>query len=496
MQTADLPGRARAFVQHYFDGKDLPVALGRLGRLTSVGLGRSNRQGGRAVTGRIELTIEPTGAEPFVLYAEPRSGAPHLASTVALNISYIAPGGRDHRRFAAVSRALTGYFASVDSLRGPPDPLDFFGPPGDPLVLAANSYAVRSKRIEAIIFPTDMCNLRCSYCIVPFGKNTMTKARIDTIFGLLRGQDPEAVSVTFLGGEPMLHWPTIQDVSERMAAWWPQPPLCIVTNGTFLKDEHARFFADHRFNVTLSIDGAEASHALHRVHNGPLDPLENKRLFGKTMDAVDRLLAVGADLNANMVVTPDTVGQLAANSEWLFDRGIPILTVSPAVGVRWGAAADVLQEQLAAWGQLMRGRMKRLDRPTRAAARGVLQWEIRRSVYFLGQGAFNPTTRRLCFAPDGQIYSDLYNDATAPMLHLADMDEVGALDELPPNETTVPQAMFAVRAWDEDILRDVRVISTLLLNELLGIDQDAFEDELGAAELHDHLPKAPLPLPA
>lgn len=495
MQTADLPARARAFVQHYFDGKDLPVALGRLGRLTAVGLGRSDRQGGREVCGRVELRVEPPGAASFVLYAEPRGDAPHLAHTGALNISYIAPDGVDDRPFVQVTRALAGYFHKVEALRGRPDPRDLFGPPGDPLEHAANDYAVRSKRIEAIIFPTDACNLRCDYCIVPFGKNTMTSAQIDRIFELLQGADPDEISVTFLGGEPMLHWPTIEAVSERMAAWRVDPPLCIVTNGTVLTEQHAAFFARHDFNVTLSIDGAEASHLHHRVHNGPLNVVENRRLWGKTMSALDRLLEAGADLNANMVVTPATVGDLARNAEWLFDRGIPILTVSPAVGVPWGDQAQTLRTELAAWGEGMRRRLAGLDRPARAAARQVLQWEIRRSIYFLGQGAFNPTTRRLCFAPNGQVYSDLYNEATAPVLHLADFDELGSLAELPPNETTVPQAMFQVRSWGEDVLHDVRVISTLLANELIGIDADSFDDEPGAAELYGHLPSGPLPVP-
>ena len=495
MQSADLPARARAFVQHYFDGKDLPVVLGRLGRLTSVSLGRSDRRGGREITGRVELRIEPQGAPPFLLYAEPRSDAPHLASTEVLNISYITPEGGDDRRFVQVSRALTGYFSKVEMLRGRPDPEDFFGPPGDPLERAANDYAVRSKRIEAIVFPTDACNLRCDYCIVPFGKDTMSPAQLDRIFDLFKGAEPDDVSVTFLGGEPMLHWPTIQAVSERLSAWRTDPPLCIVTNGTFLKEQHARFFARHDFSVTLSVDGAEASHLHHRVHNGPLDVIENKRLWHKTMDALDRMLEAGVDLNANMVVTPATVGDLAKNAEWLFDRGIPILTVSPAAGVRWGDAVHTLQTELIAWRELMSRRLAQLDRPGRSAARQVLQWEIRRSIYFLGQGRFNPTTRRLCFAPNGQIYSDLYNDATAPVLHLGAFEELEALADLPENEMTVPQAMYQVRSWDDDVLRDIRITSTMLANELIALDAECFDDEPGAVELHGHLPTAALPLP-
>ncbi len=495
MESADLPARARAFVQHYFDGKPLPVALGRLGRLTSVGLGRSDRQGGREVTGRVELRIEPQGAAPFLLYAEPRSDAPHLANTGALNISYTAPEAGDDPRFVQVSRALASYFGKVEQLRGRPDNDALFGPPGDPLKRASNDLAVRNKRIEAIVFPTDACNLRCSYCIVPFGKNTLTAAHIDRMFDLLQRGEPDSMGIGFLGGEPMLHWPTIRDVTERFAAWWPSPQLSIVTNGTFLKEEHADFFAEHAFNVTVSIDGAPESHLHHRVNQGASNTAEDQRLFDKTLGAVDRLLAVNANLHGNMVVTPQTVGRLADNARWLWDRGLTVLTVSPAVGVRWGDAVWQLKDQLAEWGEAMVDLIAGMDEAERRVARGVIQWETRRAWYFLGNGRFNPTTRRLCFAPDGRIFSDLYNDATAEALHLGHVDDLDGLCDLPSGETTVPQAMFSVKAWEEPVLCDVRRISTLLMNELIGLEQRAFTDEPGVAELEGMLPLEPVAIP-
>lgn len=495
MASADLPARARAFVQHYFDGKALPVGLGKLGRLTEVGLGRSDRAGGREVTGRVELRIEPAGGPPFLLYAEPRSDAPHLAHTGALNISYVPPDGHDDRRFATVSRAIAGYFARVESLRGPPESEDLFGPPGDPLQRAANDLATRNKRIEAIVFPTDACNLRCSYCIVPFGKSTLSSAHIDRIFTLLDRAEPESVGIGFLGGEPMLHWGTIKTVTERFAAWWSRPQLSIVTNGTFLKDEHADFFVKHNFNLTVSIDGSKDSHVQHRVDQHGGNPTENDRLFDKTLGAIDRLVARDADVSGNMVVTPETVGQLAENARWIWDRGLNVLTVSPAVGVYWGDAVHVLRDQLAEWGDALSSRVASMSEAQRRTTRGVLQWEIRRAWYFLGNGRFNPTTRRLCFAPDGRIFSDLYNDDTAEMLHLGHVDDIEGLCDLPDGETTVPQSMFSVKAWDEPVLCDVRRISTLLMNELIRVDATAFSDEPGVAELDGVLPTEPVPIP-
>ena len=88
------------------------------------------------------------------------------------------------------------------------------------------------------------------------------------------------------------------------------------------------------------------------------------------------------------------------------------------------------------------------------------------------------------------------DEATAPVLHLGTYDDLRSLSDLPPNETTVPQAMFQVRSWSDDVLHDVRVISTLLLNELMDLDADAFTDEPGAAELLGHLPEGPMAVPA
>lgn len=103
---------------------------------------------------------------------------------------------------------------------------------------------------------TDLCSLRCTYCMPAEGLDWLGKAqrltddefvRLAALFVSL-GVD----SVRLTGGEPLVH-PTLPDVIARLAALEPNPALSLTTNGVTL-ERFAGQLADaglERINVSL-----------------------------------------------------------------------------------------------------------------------------------------------------------------------------------------------------------------------------------------------------
>ena len=114
----------------------------------------------------------------------------------------------------------------------------------------------RQKTIMLLI--TYKCNLHCSYCYEPKQQNfrmSATKAKqIITEQLSLLGDDYDSVEIQFMGGEPLLEFPLIKEVSEWL---WSLPlnkklmVLFAPTNGTLLNDEMKHWFSVNRERIHL-----------------------------------------------------------------------------------------------------------------------------------------------------------------------------------------------------------------------------------------------------
>jgi cyclic pyranopterin phosphate synthase len=116
---------------------------------------------------------------------------------------------------------------------------------------------------------TDLCSLRCTYCMPAEGLPWLAKAarldddeflRLASLFVELG-----VTSVRLTGGEPLVH-PTLPDVVARLAALRPRPEISLTTNGVTL-DRYARKLADaglDRINVSVDTLNRERFAALTR----------------------------------------------------------------------------------------------------------------------------------------------------------------------------------------------------------------------------------------
>lgn len=114
----------------------------------------------------------------------------------------------------------------------------------------------------------EACDFSCRHCIQTGIHNSIKKDVSETLIKYLqhicdihpRIDDTRRslVKISFWGGEPLLYFPVIQEIIERVNR--PDAEYSIVTNGFKLKDKHVDFFNSlNRGVVFLSNDGPQTA---------------------------------------------------------------------------------------------------------------------------------------------------------------------------------------------------------------------------------------------
>jgi uncharacterized protein len=119
------------------------------------------------------------------------------------------------------------------------------------------------------------CNLSCSYCykedLQQAGKATrmdFETARRGIELLIAEGAPHARLSVAFLGGEPLSNPAMIRQVvtyaEKRCAEEGKAVDFTLTTNATMLTEDSVRYFDEHRFGISVSMDGPQAIHDRHR----------------------------------------------------------------------------------------------------------------------------------------------------------------------------------------------------------------------------------------
>lgn len=119
------------------------------------------------------------------------------------------------------------------------------------------------------------CNLGCSYCYkedlaIPARGEKMDFATARRSIDLLlrEGDSRERLSVVFFGGEPLSNLPLIRQVvdyaEQRGAGAGKTIDFSLTTNATLLTEATIDYLDQHRFGLSVSIDGPRAIHDRHR----------------------------------------------------------------------------------------------------------------------------------------------------------------------------------------------------------------------------------------
>jgi len=185
------------------------------------------------------------------------------------------------------------------------------------------------------LFLTRRCNLACEYCYVGKVDSSMTldvAARIID-FALKNTPPAEEVDLGFFGGEPLLEYRLLEAITSYVEAHASydarRVKLSIVTNGTLVTEDVARFMRRHRIGITVSCDGPPAIHDRfrHLLGGGGSSALVER--------GIRAALAVLERVPVNAVYRPDTVEALPEVVDYLSSLGVRQIYLNPDFSAAW-----------------------------------------------------------------------------------------------------------------------------------------------------------------
>lgn len=130
-----------------------------------------------------------------------------------------------------------------------------------------------SSYLNLILFSTEHCNFRCTYCYEDYKIGRMNPEVVSGIKNLLhhRYKTLKLLQVSWFGGEPLLAKDVIFEISETILSLQEQNPdlnytANIITNGYFLTKDVAEKLINHGIShYQISLDGDGQLHDTTRV---------------------------------------------------------------------------------------------------------------------------------------------------------------------------------------------------------------------------------------
>lgn len=190
------------------------------------------------------------------------------------------------------------------------------------------------------ILITERCNLRCDYCFCDKTNSTIISIEnvIRQVEACIKKHQNEHLCILFIGGEPMMAFDEICEIVERCNTLFPNKiSYKAVSNGTLIHGKIQEWLMKHQrhFSVTLSIDGDKETHNRHRCNSFDMIDMNFFRNEYK------------GNREINMVITPETLPQLAKNVILWEKQGFYVKSVL-ADGVLWNIEKDkpIYEQQL------------------------------------------------------------------------------------------------------------------------------------------------------
>lgn len=215
------------------------------------------------------------------------------------------------------------------------------------------SLPVRSDRVfspvtQMMLYVTEECNLRCSYCFVNKQPRHMTLATAKkAVDFFLRPEvsGQERLSLNFFGGEPLLRTELLLELLPYLQQRAANRMLLGVTsNGTLAGENVKRFLQESQAHLLVSLDGDKASHE-HRA------TVSGRNSWSHLQRNLAKLVAWAQSTTVRMTYHPGSLNLLdkvlAAQ-----EIGANWILLAPVVEADWQGHEPYLQEQsqrLADW---------------------------------------------------------------------------------------------------------------------------------------------------
>lgn len=196
---------------------------------------------------------------------------------------------------------------------------------------------VRAFPLSTIVLNVNTgCNLSCTYCYKEDlakpsdGKRlSLEKAQKGIELLIEEGKSRDRLNVVFFGGEPLSNMKLIREVTayaeRRCAEEGKEVDFSLTTNATLFTEELVDYFNEHRFGISVSMDGPEAIHNRHRLTVGGLGT------YGVVKKKVQMLLAryTSKPVGARVTVTAGYTDVRAIHQHLKNDLGFAEVGIAP-----------------------------------------------------------------------------------------------------------------------------------------------------------------------
>lgn len=177
------------------------------------------------------------------------------------------------------------------------------------------------------------CNLNCEYCFIrqksPRDRMNITTAQKAVDLLIERAVYP-VVNITLIGGEPLLEYKLIKQIvpyaEEAAARRNITVSWSVTTNGTLINERILDFFARHKINMLLSIDGGPETHDRYRKTRS------GKGTWHKIVGLIPLIKSYQPWLGVRMTVSTEAVGSMREDFNKLVGIGVNQFIIAPAQG--------------------------------------------------------------------------------------------------------------------------------------------------------------------
>jgi uncharacterized protein len=183
---------------------------------------------------------------------------------------------------------------------------------------------------------THRCNLACRYCYAGHSSKpdmSVETARRSIDTALLMSPEGERLELGLFGGEPLLRFDLVQQITEYVSARAPAVGLPvrigITTNGTLISPSVLDFVEQHGISLCFSLDGPQDVHDRSRCLP------DGKGSFVDVVHGLEQALARLDLVEVNAVFGPDTLYELPRTFEFLTGLGVRAIHFSPNVNAIW-----------------------------------------------------------------------------------------------------------------------------------------------------------------
>jgi uncharacterized protein len=311
--------------------------------------------------------VNVADARHYMRISSPRTPQIHLIESSPGGHLFVADGSRlfgaDADLFATYGAAIQqGGTEAIDEL------LRQAGLVGRPFI---DDTPLSSPPLRALSLAiAQKCNLGCTYCYAQQGefggtaKNMELADALRAVDLLVGTAEPGArLNLAFLGGEPLINRKVLRAATQRAlelaSGRDAKITFSITTNGTLLSEDDGRFFEEHGFAVTISIDGPREVHDALRPFKG------GSGSFDAIMKRVEPLLKLQQrmQVSARVTVTPRNLS-LRRTLDTLIAAGFHSVGFSPMLSAPTGEG-EMQSEDL----ELMLGEMIDCGREFERASR-------------------------------------------------------------------------------------------------------------------------------